>query len=193
MGRRGGLTVWSTPAGWRDLFPIAVILPVFIAAWLPFYDNWRWAYTGDSLAWFTVASGVARSGLTRNLLSVHGVDDHFTCIHSLAFNSLMFLVAPSLLWHRVGKLIVSCLSLASMYAFFTLMLGRWWAAAVVVATATNYVWLWFSYISYGHIDSHIFYFLTLLLATLVWRHPEDLGHWMWCGLVGGFALFFTQT
>lgn len=177
----------------RDLVPIAGILVVFVVAWLPFYNNWRWAYTADSLSWFTFANDAALGRISRNLLSVHGVDGHFTYIHSLASNSLMFIFEPSLLWHRVGKLIVSCLSLAIIYAYFTLILGRWWAAAVVVTTAANYVWLWFSYVSYGHIDSHIFYFLTLVLATLVWRDPEHLAYWMLFGLVGGCALFFTQT
>ena len=177
----------------RDLVPLAAILSVFVVAWLPFYGNWRWAYTGDSLAWFMFAKAAARGSLSHNLLSVHGVDDNFTYIHSLASNALLFLFEPNLLWHRVGKLIVSCLSLAAIYAYFTLTLGRWWAAAVVVATAANYVWLWFSYVSYGHIDSHIFYFLTLLLGTQIWRRPERLSQWMWCGLTAGCALFFTQT
>src|SRR5262249_49622487 len=29
---------------WRDVRLIAGILVLFAAAWLPFYDNWRWAY-----------------------------------------------------------------------------------------------------------------------------------------------------
>jgi hypothetical protein len=177
----------------RDLLPILAILPIFAAAWLPFYDNWRWAYTGDSIAWFGIAENVVRHNLGQDILSVHGVDDNFTLLHGLAFNSLMFVFGPTLFWHRVGKLIVSCLGLAAMYGFFTLTVGRWWAAATVVATATNYVWLWFSYVSYAHVDSYIFYFLTLILGLLIWRDPENLGRWMLCGLVGGMSLFFTQT
>src|SRR5579862_29859 len=177
----------------RDLLLLGLILVIFVAGWLPFYDNWRWAYTADSLVWYTFARSVARGAFSRNLLSVHGVDDHFTYLHSLASNALLFVFPPRLLWHRIGKLIVSCGSLAAIFAYFTLSLGRWWAAAVVVCTAVNYVWLWFSYVSYGHIDSFIFYFGTLALATLIWRAPQRLGQWMWCGLVGGTALFFTQT
>ncbi|HUI27466.1 MAG TPA: hypothetical protein VL403_15395 [Candidatus Kryptonia bacterium] len=177
----------------RDVLLPAVLLAVFAVCWLPFYDNWRWAYTGDSLAWFATAAGAVQDGLKQNLLSVHGVDDNFTYLHSLAFNALLFVFGPTLFWHRVGKLIVSCLSLAMIYTYFTATIGRRWAAAIVCCLMTNYVWLWFSYVSYGHIDSHIFYFGTLMLATLIWQHPDHLGAWLLCGIVGGLSLFFTQT
>jgi heme/copper-type cytochrome/quinol oxidase subunit 4 len=177
----------------RDVLPIAVLLMTLVVAWLPFYDNWRWAYTGDSIAWYGIAEQVVRNHLGQDVLSVHGVDDNFTLVHGLAFNSLMFVFGPTLFWHRVGKLIVSCIGLAAMYGFFTLTVGRWWAVATVFATATNYVWLWFSYVSYAHVDSYIFYFVTLILALLIRRNPDQLGLWMMCGLVGGLSLFFTQT
>jgi hypothetical protein len=176
-----------------DVVPIAVTLGVFAAAWLPFYDNWRWAYTGDSVGWFGTGWAAARLGLHHNLLSVRGVDNNFTYIHSIAASALMFVFKPTLYWHRVGKLIMSCLSLAAIYTYFALMLGRFWGIAIVIGTAVNYVWLWFSYVSYGHIDSHVCYFLTLTFATLVWRQPDRLGPWMLCGLIGGVSLFFTQT
>ncbi len=176
-----------------DIALITGIIGVFCIAWLPFYDNWRWAYTGDSIVWYAFAESVARNGRVTSLLSLQGVDGNFTFLHSVTFNGLMFVFEPSLFWHRVGKLIVSSLSLVAIYAYFTCVLGRWMAAAVVIGTAVNYVWLWFSYVSYGHIDSHVFYFLTLLYATLVWRRPDDLGPWLICGLVGGGSLYFTQT
>ncbi|MBI4519170.1 MAG: hypothetical protein HY699_25545 [Deltaproteobacteria bacterium] len=192
LRRLGGprLPVW--PRG-RELWLPALLLAMFAAGWLPFYDNWRWAYTGDSIAWFSTAAGAAINGLHQNLLSVHGVDDNFTYPHSLGFNALLFAFGPTLFWHRVGKLIVSCLSLATIYLFFATTIGRYWAAAVLVGTATNYAWLWFSYVSYGHIDSHIFYFLTLLVALRIWQAPDQLAAWMVCGLIGGLSLFFTQT
>ncbi len=182
----------SWPSAHSLLLP-AALLAVFAAAWLPFYDNWRWAYTGDSVVWFSVAAEAAAHGLPQNLLSTHGVDNNFTLLHGIAFNALLFVFGPTFFWHRVGKLIISCLSLAAIYTYFATTLGRRWAAAILVGTATNYVWLWFSYVSYGHIDSHIYYFLTLVLATIVWQHPDHLGAWMTCGLLGGLSLFFTQT
>lgn len=184
------LPAWPRPRA--ALLPGALLL-LFAACWLPFYDNWRWAYTGDSIAWFQTAAGTVTDGFHQNLLSVHGVDANFTYLHSLAFNALLFVFGPTLFWHRVGKLIVSCLSLAAIYTYFTMTIGRRWALAVLTCVATNYVWLWFSYISYGHMDTYIFYFLTLALATVIWRHPDHLGAWMMCGLVGGLSVFFTQT
>jgi hypothetical protein len=178
---------------WADAWPIAVLILLLATVWLPFYNNWRWAYTSDSVAWFGAGAIPAVHGLSQNILSLRGVDNNFTYLHGLAFNSLLFVFGPTLFWHRVGKLIVSCLALTSIYAFFTRMVGRWWAAAVIVCVAFNSVWLWFSYVSYGHMDSYIFYFSTLILAHSIWRHPDRLGLWMLCGLVGGLSMFFTQT
>jgi len=179
------------PAG--SLWPILTILLLFATAWLPFFGNWRWAYTGDSIAWFGPAYDAATRGLTQNILSLHGPDNNFTYLHSLAFNLPMFLLEPTLFWHRVGKLIVSCLSLAAIYTFFAVHLGRWWAAALVICVATNYVFLWFSYVSYPHVDSFILAYLTLTTATFLWRDKDRLTPWLACGFLAGFSLFFTQT
>ncbi len=176
-----------------DILPIAIILPIFAAAWLPFYDNWRWAYTGDSFGMFCVGYWLAKNGMKENILSVHGVENAFTVLWAFTYTALMVVFAPTLFWHRCAQLIMSCLALTSIYTFFTLVLGRYWSVAIVLATAINYVWVWFSYVSYDKIDSFIFYFLTLTFATLIWRRPERLGAWMFCGLTGGLSLFFTPT
>jgi hypothetical protein len=177
-----------------NLLPLIAVTALFVAAWLPFYDNWRWAYTGDSISWFEVGRApAAQHQLPQSILSLNGVDGNFTYLHGIGFNSLMFIFGPTFFWHRVGKLIFSCLSLAAIYAFFTVTLGRWWATAIVVGTATNYVWLWFSYVSYAHIDSFIFYYLSLTLAVLILRKPDRLGLWLLCGMLGGLSLYFTQT
>lgn len=178
---------------WDDRRPILALLVVFSLVWLPFYDNWRWAYTGDSIAWFGPAYDAATHGLHQNLLSLKGPDNNFTYLHSLAFNLPMFVFAPTFFWHRVGKLILSCGSLAAIYVFFAHHLRRWWALAIVACVATNYVWLWFSYVSYPHIDSLVFAYAALTAATLLWRDPDALGAWLALGLTAGFSLFFTQT
>ena len=178
---------------WADVWPILVILVIFTAAWLPFYDNWRWAFTGDSFGVFCSGYWLGKNGLKQNVLNVHGIDNAFTVLWGFAYNVLMVLFGPTLFWHRCGQLIMTCLALTSIYTFFTLVLGRYWSIAIVLATAINYVWLWFSYVSYGKIDSFVFYFLMFTGATLIWRRPERLGLWMLCGLTGGLSLFFTPT
>jgi hypothetical protein len=176
-----------------DLLPIALILPLFAAAWLPFYNNWRWAYTGDSFGVFAQGYWFGRNGLRQSLLSVHGIDNSFTYLWEVSYNFPMRLFAPTLWWHRIGQLLWACLALSAIYAFFTVTLKRYWATAIVAATAINYVWLWFSYVSYLKIDSFVFYFLTLTFATLIWEQPDRLGPWMLCGLTGGLSLFYTPT
>jgi len=168
-------------------------LGLFAVCWLPFYADWRWAYTGDSLTWYWVAEDSARHGLHRSLLSVVGVDHHFTYLHSLAANVFQFVGEPSLFAHRLGKLVVTCASLAAIYAFYRLVLERAWAATIVLCVACNYVFLWFSYVSYGHIDSFLFYYGALALAVLGLRDGADWRIWFGAGLVGGFAAYFTQT
>jgi hypothetical protein len=174
----------------REVAPIAVLIVFFTAAWLPFYDNWRWAYTGDSLADF--GGAIQFHNNPQNILSIHGIDDTVTWLHILTYNNLMLIFEPTMFWHRVGKLVISCLSLVAIYAYFAIVLDRWWALTVVFCTATNYVWLWFSHVSYEFIDSYIFYFTSLSLAQLIWWRPDRLGLWMLCGLVGGLSLFFSQ-
>ena len=191
-------TVWTLRrrgARWqpRNAIPLAILLAVFCAAWLPFFDNWRWAFTGDSVAWFEVPYNAGRDGIHQSLLSVRGVDENFTYLHSIAPNALMVLIEPNMFWHRVGKLMVSVAGLASIYLFFVLTIGRAWALVVIFAVATNYVWIWFSYVSYGHVASYVVAFLSLAFATMTWRAPENPVNWLACGLIGGLSLFFTQT
>ncbi len=178
---------------WADVWPIVAVLVIFTVAWLPFYDNWRWAYTGDSFGVFCYGYWLAKNGLKQNMLSVHGIDNSFTVLWGVAYNALMIVFGPTLFWHRCGNLIMSCLALTSIYTFFSLVLNRYWSLLIILATATNYLWLWFSYVSYEKIDSFIFYFLTLTCTVLIWRRPERLGGWMLCGLIGGLSLFFTPT
>jgi len=185
-----GVTLFGLHISSRQVVPIVALIAVFILAWLPFWDNWRWAYTGDSLGEYAGVINFIRA--PQNVLSIHGVDDTITWLHLLTYNCLMFVFEPTFFWHRAGKLLISCCALAAIYTYFTLVVGRWWALAVVFCVATNYVWIWFSYVSYEFIDSYIFYFLSLTFAQLIWWHPDRLGLWMVCGLLGGLALFFAQ-
>lgn len=177
----------------RAAGPFAGFALIFSACWLPFYDNWRWAYTGDSLAWFEIAYATAANGPWQNLLSLLGVDGNFSYLHSLAFQFPQFLFEPGLFWHRVGKLIASLASLGAVYAFCRRTLGAGWGLAAVAAIATNHVWLWFSYVSYGHVDSHFFAFGSLLLVLYVAEWPDRRLRWAAWGLLAGLSVFFTQT
>jgi hypothetical protein len=179
--------------GWQDWMALVLLLTAFAAAWLPFATNWRWAFCGDSIAFFQLPYEAVTRGLDRSLLSVNGVYGHFTYTQALSWNVLMFLISPTLFWHRVGKLAASCLALAAIYVFFRLAVTRRTAVGVTIAVATTSVWLWFSYVSYAHIDSHLFAFGILSLALVVLRAPDRELAWAVTGLVAGISLFFTQT
>jgi hypothetical protein len=176
-----------------DLWPLAVVVPLFALCWLPFHDNWRWAYTGDSFGIYGAGTWLGVKGARVSLLSVHGVDDFYTYLWEVSYNWPMYFFGPSLFWHRVGQLIMACLALTAIYAFFCIILGRLWATAIVLATATNYVWIWISYISYQRTDSFVFYYLTLIWGVLLWRTPEHHAIWALAGLTGGLSLFYTPV
>ena len=178
---------------WQDGMALILLLTVFAAAWLPFATNWRWAFCGDSIAFFQLPYEAATRGLDRSLLSVHGVYDIHSYPQALCWNALMFLISPTLFWHRVGKLAASCLALAAIYIFFRLATTRRAAVGVTVAVATNSVWLWFSFVSYTHIDSHLFAFGIMSLALVVLLAPDRELAWAATGLAAGVSLFFTPT
>ncbi len=192
MRHRGG-GLLGARVRWADVLPIAALLAIFAAAWLPFYDNWRWAYTGDSFGVFGASYNLATKGLDQNLLSVHGIDNAFTVLWGVVYNIPMLIFGPTLFWHRVGQLIITCLAFATVYTFFAMVWGWAWSAAIVIGLATNHVLLFLTYVSYFKTDSFILYYLTLIFATLIWRDPARLGAWMCCGLTGGLSLFFTPT
>lgn len=177
----------------RDFGFLVVFLPLFAACWLPFYDNWRWAYIGDSWGIFGAGYYFGKLGASDSVLSVHGIDDFYTVLWGVAYNWLVYLVTPSLFWHRVGELVMTCAALATIFTYYTAIVGRGWGAAITIATATNYVFLWMSFISYQRTDSFVFYYLTLLCGLRLWRSPENLRAWMACGLIGGLSLFFTPV
>lgn len=176
-----------------DFWPMALLLPVFAACWLPFYDNWRWAYTGDSFGIYGSGWWFGSKGPQQSLLSVHGIDNYYTYLWECSYNWLMYCFSPTLYWHRVGQLVMACLALTAIYAFYCATLGRLWALFIVLGTATNYVWIWISYISYLRTDSFVFYYLTLIWGLLLWRVPGNLTLWALCGLTGGLSLFYTPV
>ena len=55
---------------------------------------------------------------------MRGVDFHFTFLHSLGFNAPMFVFEPTLFWHRVGKMLMSLLSLQAVFWFVRITIGR---------------------------------------------------------------------
>ncbi len=177
----------------RDVWLFAIFAGVFVAAWLPLYDNWRWTQAGDSGGWFCVPADAVNRGLPRSLLSVRGIWDLMTYTSLIVDNGLMFVFGPTFFWHRVGKLVISVLALLSIYTFFALVLDSPWALAVVVVTSATLQWEIFSHISMNHVDSFIFAYAMLTAFILVVRQPERRTRWMALGLVGGGSLFFTQT
>ncbi len=177
----------------REAAVLAGFFVLFVASWLPFWDDWRWAQTGDSIAWYSPGLLASSNRMIQNLLSIHGPDGNSTFLSVLTINLPMFLFEPNFFWHRVGKLWMSCLSLVAIYAFFRTVLDRRWALIIMFCVATNYVWQRYSHMSDHLILSYAFSYSCLTLGVLIWRHPERIAPWAWCGMLTGLALFYPQS
>jgi hypothetical protein len=177
----------------RHLWVLVPFVVTFAALWLPFYDNWRWSDIADSIGWFVLPSMAAKDGLARSILSVDGVARLMTYTEDMVINFLMFVVAPTFFWHRVGNFMISTLSLVAIYTFFSLILDFPWALAIIIATAATWHFQLMSHLSWDHIDSFIFAYLALSAFTLVLRDPERRTRALGLGTVAGLSLFFTAT
>jgi hypothetical protein len=175
----------------RHLWVLVPFVVAFAALWLPLYDNWRSSIISDSLAWFTLPYQAAKQGLPKSILSVDGVADLFTYTELIVVNFLMFAVAPTFFWHRMGNLLISLTSLTAIYTFFSLILDFPWALAIAIATAATWHFQVMSHASWHHIDSFICAYLALSAFTLIVRDPERRRHWLALGIVAGLSLFFT--
>ena len=181
------------PLDAKEAWLAVALLGVFCVAWLPFYRDWRWVASGDSPPWFQMPLEAAENRLCHSVLSVRGIWDQFTYTQVIVDNVLMFVFKPTFFWHRASKLLCSVLSLAAIFVYFSLVLRSPWALAVMLATATNFIWLLFSYISYNHIDSFFWAYSVLTAFALVVRNPEQSGWWVILGTLAAWSLFFTQT
>jgi len=188
-------TVWRRGTfGLLDAVLLGAFLVVFSACWIPYYDDWRWAYTGDSLGYVGLGMQWARGHVQRSFLSAAGgIDNWLTWTQSIAFNWPMLIFEPSFFWHRMGKLFVSLGALAAIYVYLQQVVGRWWALAVVVLLGSNYYWLWVSHVSYEHLDSQIFAYLVLAVFVSIWREPQRYTAWALAGVISGVALFFSRV
>jgi len=177
---------------WR---PLAAFLALFACAWLPFYDNWRWAYTGDSFSFWNWSYNLYDLGLRFNALGWAGsIDDIQTNLYHLAYNWWVFPFGPTMFAHRFGSFVMAAFGVGAIYTYFSLGLrSAAWALAIIFLTVTNYMWIWISYVSYERVDSFIFYYVALSCALLAWRSPERIGPWLLGGINTGLALFFTQV
>ena len=179
---------------WRRFVPLLPLLVAVSAFWLPCYDNWRWVGGGDSFGWFLIPERAASNGPALSVLSVAGGPfEFFTHTSVLVDNALMFVFAPTFFWHRASKLLLTLFALTSMYAYFATVWRPRWALALCIAAATNFLLIWMSFLSFNHIDSFVFGFLTLLLTALIFRDPARRWCWGAAGACGGVSLLFTGT
>lgn len=165
---------------------------LYVITLAPFATNWRWALTGDNLLWPIEGLKVAALGPDRSLLNVYGVDN-FGYLQTNLHNIYMFLIAPTLFWHRVGKITVALLAMAAIYTVFARLVRPAFGLLVAGCSATCSVWIVYTYASVPFLDGLASGFALLAIGMWVHRDPESIRAWLALGWLSGFMLFLTPN
>jgi hypothetical protein len=165
---------------------------LYALALTPFATNWRWAMAGDSSGWVSIGILMVEEGPARSLLSVQGVAQ-FTYTQSCLHNLFMWLIAPTLFWHRFGQILVGVGCMAAMFSVYGRLVNRWFGLAVAACTMTTSVMIVHTYCSYPLIDA-IFIGHTMWAAGLwVQRQPESRTAWLAVGAATGAMFYLTAN
>ncbi|GIW39932.1 MAG: hypothetical protein KatS3mg076_0509 [Candidatus Binatia bacterium] len=165
---------------------------LYVAALVPFGTNWRWSMTGDNLGWPLGGLHLAERGPFKSFLSLYGADN-FGYLQMVLHNAFMHLVEPTLFWHRVGKVFVGVLALASVYAVFARLVSRPFGLLVAGASATTSIWIVYTYASVPFMDGIASGYAAIALGLWIEREPRSRRAWLLLGALSGFMLFLTPN
>jgi len=164
----------------------------YLALLVPWVTNWRWVMAGDSLGWFAQGVVLAEDGPQRSLLSAVGVAQ-FSYGQATLHNLLMWLIEPTLSFHRIGQVLVGLACLAAVYTVFARLFSPRFAVVVAVGSMTTSVMLVHTYISYPLLDGIAIAFAAWAQALWIERQPEDRRAWLAFGLATGAMWYLTQS
>ena len=165
---------------------------LYVAALALFATNWRWSLAGDNLLWPFEGLKVVARGPRRSLLHVYGVDN-FGYLQVHLHNLFMYLISPTLFWHRIGKITVALLALAAVYTVFARLVRPAFGLLVAGCTATCSVWLVYTYASVPFLDGIASGFALLAIGMWISRDPASVRAWLALGWLSGFMLFLTPN
>ncbi|MBI3786182.1 MAG: hypothetical protein HY270_22575 [Deltaproteobacteria bacterium] len=165
---------------------------LYVAALAPFATNWRWVMAGDNLSWPVGGLWVSEHGIGRSPLSANGADN-FGYMQMLVHDIFMFVVSPTIFWHRIGKIFVGLAALMGVYSFFARLVAPAFALLVAATAATCSVWIVYTYASVPFLDGLAFGYASLAVALWIRRDPDSLQAWLTLGVMSGLMLFFTPN
>ena len=165
---------------------------LYMAALLPFSTNWRWTMAGDNLSWPFMGMQIAAHGPGRSVLSANGADN-FGYLQMVLHDAFMFLVAPTLFWHRVGKITVGVLAMAAVYSVFARLVTPLFGMLVAACAVSTSVWIVYTYASVPFMDGIASGYALLAIGLWVRRNSKSRKAWLVLGLLSGFMLFLTPN
>jgi hypothetical protein len=124
-------------------------------------------------------------------LNVYGVDN-FGYLQTNLHNLFMYLISPTLFWHRMGKIGVAVLAMAAIYTVFARLVRPAFGLLVAGCTATCSVWIVYTYASVPFLDGIASGFALLAIGMWVAR-SRPVRAWLTLGLLSGFMLFLTPN
>jgi hypothetical protein len=185
--------VWrSEPSNEPRLVQPYWFYALYVLLLLPFCTNWRFVLSGDNMSYPTYGLTTAQFGLPKSLLSTDGADQ-FGHLQTTLHNLFMFLVAPTLFWHRVGKITVAVLALAAVYSVFARLVAPRFGMLIAGCAASCSVWIVYTYASVPFMDGIASGYALLAIALWVRRAPYARTPWIVLGLLSGFMLFLTPN
>jgi hypothetical protein len=186
-------------AFWRPDTPSAPPLPqpwwfyaLYVLAMAPFGPNWRWALTGDNLPWATIGLLTVEHGPQQTVLSANG-PDNFGALEAHLQNIFMYAIAPSIFWHRIGKIFVGLACVAAIYTIFARLVRPVFGLLVAGCAASCSVWIVYTYASGPFINGLAAGYATLAVGLWVRRDPDSVRAWLLLGVLSGIALFLAPN
>ncbi len=187
------LAFWQAPLQEHSRLPQPYgIYAAYVLALLPWVTDWRWVAAGDSLSWFDQGVVLAEYGPQRSLLSALGVAQ-FSYGQASLHNFFMWLVEPTVSWHRLGQILTGLACLAAIYTVFARLFSPDFGLAVALGSMTTSVMLAHTYISYPLLDGIAIAFAAWAAALWIERAPNDRRAWLCFGVATGLMWYLTQS
>lgn len=178
----------SQPAVGHPLWMYAL----YVAALLPFTNDWRWVMAADTHSYAFMGIGVADHGPYKSLLSVDG-PDQFGYLQMNLDHIFMYIFSPTAFWSRIGKITVATLTMAAIFTVMARLVTRPFGMLVALCSASCSTWIVYTYGHFPFLNGIAAGYALVAIALWVRRDFDSRRAWMALGGLSGFMLFLTPN